>query len=56
MWISRVRLQRSYVSTTLLSLDDFGQGYSSISRLSDLPFESVKIDRALVTGCAADPI
>lgn len=39
-----------------LSLDDFGQGHSSLARLRDLPFTSVKIDRSFVTGCAEDPV
>ena len=32
-----------------LSLDDFGSGYSSLSHLSKLPINELKIDRALVT-------
>jgi EAL domain-containing protein (putative c-di-GMP-specific phosphodiesterase class I) len=38
-----------------VSIDDFGQGYSSLSRLQELPFAEIKLDRAYVTGCAHDP-
>jgi EAL domain-containing protein (putative c-di-GMP-specific phosphodiesterase class I) len=37
-----------------VSIDDFGQGYSSLSRLQELPFAEIKLDRAYVTGCAHD--
>ena len=39
-----------------LSIDDFGSGYASLSRLNDLPFAEVKIDRSFVVGCAADEL
>jgi EAL domain-containing protein (putative c-di-GMP-specific phosphodiesterase class I)/FixJ family two-component response regulator len=39
-----------------LSIDDFGSGYASLSRLSDLPFAEVKIDRRFVSGCASDQL
>jgi EAL domain-containing protein (putative c-di-GMP-specific phosphodiesterase class I)/ActR/RegA family two-component response regulator len=37
-----------------VSIDDFGQGYSSLSRLQELPFAEIKLDRAYVTGCSQD--
>ncbi len=36
-----------------LSIDDYGTGHSSLERLSSIPFTEVKIDRALVHGCAS---
>ena len=38
-----------------LAQDDFGQGLSSVYKLLNTPFTEVKIDRALVSGCALDP-
>ncbi|AWH16583.1 diguanylate phosphodiesterase [Stenotrophomonas sp. ZAC14D2_NAIMI4_7] len=38
-----------------LAQDDFGQGLSSVHNLVSTPFTEVKIDRALVSGCARDP-
>jgi EAL domain-containing protein (putative c-di-GMP-specific phosphodiesterase class I) len=32
-----------------LSLDDFGAGYSSLTYLKSFPFDSIKIDRSLIT-------
>ena len=37
-----------------VSIDDFGSGYSSLSRLKELPFAEVKLDRSFVNGCAHD--
>ena len=37
-----------------LSIDDFGIAYSSLSRLRDLPFTELKLDRSFVHDCATD--
>ncbi len=33
-----------------ISMDDFGLGYSSLAHLKDLPLDSLKIDRSLISG------
>lgn len=37
-----------------LAIDDFGTGYSSFSRLNDLPFSTLKIDRAFTMQAGAE--
>jgi EAL domain-containing protein (putative c-di-GMP-specific phosphodiesterase class I) len=37
-----------------VSIDDFGSGFSSLSRLKELPFVEIKLDRSYVKGCAQD--
>src|ERR1700759_4710690 len=41
---------------TTISIDDFGSAHSSLSRVKDLPFSEIKLDRSFVTGCASDPL
>lgn len=38
------------------ALDDFGTGWSGLARLRDVPAQVLKLDRAFVTGVAADPL
>jgi EAL domain-containing protein (putative c-di-GMP-specific phosphodiesterase class I) len=37
-----------------ISMDDFGSGYSSLRRISSLPLDELKIDRAFVSTMASD--
>ena len=39
-----------------LAMDDLGAGYSSLKRLSMLPFTTVKIDRDMLTGLRTSPL
>ncbi|MGA9859610.1 MAG: EAL domain-containing protein [Solirubrobacteraceae bacterium] len=39
----------------VLALDDFGAGYSSLSRLRRLPVKVIKIDRSFLTDLPEDP-
>ena len=38
-----------------IEIDDFGKGYSSLSRLSSLPIDGLKIDRRFIAGLGIDP-
>ena len=37
------------------AIDDFGAGYSNLATLARLPFDSLKLDRSLISNVANDP-
>jgi EAL domain-containing protein (putative c-di-GMP-specific phosphodiesterase class I) len=49
-------MTRLRLHNTTVSIDDFGTAHSSLSRVKDLPFTEIKLDRGFVAGCAADPV
>jgi diguanylate cyclase (GGDEF)-like protein len=51
--VHALRLLRT--SGIRVAIDDFGTGYSSLARLSELPIDSLKIDRLFVSRLPADP-
>jgi EAL domain-containing protein (putative c-di-GMP-specific phosphodiesterase class I)/ActR/RegA family two-component response regulator len=53
--IGEVMTQLRLYNTTI-SIDDFGSAHSSLSRVRDLPFSEIKLDRSFVAGCASDPL
>jgi EAL domain-containing protein (putative c-di-GMP-specific phosphodiesterase class I)/FixJ family two-component response regulator len=52
-WVREVATQLKLYNVSL-SIDDFGSAYSSLSRLRDLPFSELKLDRSFVSGCSSD--
>ena len=47
--LTRLRLKRF-----VLSIDDFGTGHSSLTRLQDIPFDELKIDQRFVHRACSD--
>jgi EAL domain-containing protein (putative c-di-GMP-specific phosphodiesterase class I)/CheY-like chemotaxis protein len=39
-----------------LAIDDFGRGYSALTRVKELPFAELKLDRIFVTDCGTDKV
>jgi EAL domain-containing protein (putative c-di-GMP-specific phosphodiesterase class I)/FixJ family two-component response regulator len=54
-WVHEIGTQlRLY--KTFLSIDDFGSAWASLSRLTELPFAELKLDRSFVSNCAGDSL
>jgi EAL domain-containing protein (putative c-di-GMP-specific phosphodiesterase class I)/CheY-like chemotaxis protein len=39
-----------------MSIDDFGSGYASLSRLTDVPFSELKLEGRFVRGCSSNKL
>ncbi len=44
------------VHNVRLAIDDFGRGYASLTKLKELPFAEMKLDRTFVTDCGTDKV
>jgi EAL domain-containing protein (putative c-di-GMP-specific phosphodiesterase class I) len=54
-WIYEIATQlRLY--NIWISIDDFGSAYASLSRIKDLPFREIKLDKGFVANCATDSL
>lgn len=49
-------MARLRIYNAAVSIDDFGTAHASLSRVKDLPFTEIKLDRSFVAGCASDPV
>ena len=39
-----------------LAIDDFGRAYASLTKVKELPFAEMKLDRSFVTKCGTDKV
>lgn len=54
-WVFEIATQLK-LCKTWLSIDDFGTAYASLSRIKDLPFVELKLDRSFVSECASNKL
>jgi len=54
-WVHEVATQLK-LCNVYLSIDDFGTAYASLSRIKDLPFVELKLDRSFVSDCASNKL
>lgn len=54
-WIYEVATQLRLYNVSI-SVDDFGSAYASLSRIKDLPYREIKLDRGFVANCAIDSL
>jgi EAL domain-containing protein (putative c-di-GMP-specific phosphodiesterase class I)/CheY-like chemotaxis protein len=54
-WLHEVAMQLRLCNVAL-SIDDFGSAYASLSRLKDMPFREIKLDRGFVSNCGTDAL
>jgi EAL domain-containing protein (putative c-di-GMP-specific phosphodiesterase class I)/FixJ family two-component response regulator len=52
-WMREVATQLKLYNAWI-SIDDFGKAYASLSRLTNLPFVELKLDRSFVANCGSD--
>ena len=39
-----------------LAIDDFGRAYAALTKVKELPFAEMKLDRSFVTDCGTDKV
>lgn len=39
-----------------IAIDNFGKGYSSLAKITELPFAQIKLDRTFTVNCATDTV
>jgi diguanylate cyclase (GGDEF)-like protein len=55
MALARRHIERLSARGVKIALDDFGTGYSNLRALMNLPIQTVKLDRSLISDVAHDP-